>query len=184
MGLRKVLFIIGGATFACLLICVAVFFIGLRAARDSVHDDVANAVSSAISQQIAAVPRSNDPITIDISGEDIARQVAFQYNDDGLDINDIVVRFVSPDQVELGIDASGRDILYTATLGVENGELIVTNVDGNIRAVTFLLPGGRVGDALETGVNNALSAENLTLESLQVLGDRLRLVVVAGPTAS
>jgi hypothetical protein len=184
MGLRKVLFIIGGATFACLLICVVVLFIGVRAARNSVHDDVAHAISSAVAQQVTSVPRTNGPMTIELTADEIAQQVVRQYNDDGLDVNDLVVRFASPDQVIVGLDTGGRDITYTATLSAENGELVVTNIDGNIRAVTFLLPAGRLGDAVEDGVNDALSAANLSLESVDVLPDRLRLVVVDDETAS
>jgi hypothetical protein len=184
MGLRKVLFIIGGATFACLLICVVVLFIGLRAARNSVHDDVAHAVSSAVSQQVSSVPRTNEPMTIELTADDIARQVVLQYDDDGLDTNDLVVRFATPDQVIVGLDTGGRNITYTATLAAVNGELVVTNVDGNIRAVTFLLPAGRLGDAIEDGVNGALSAANLSLESVKVLPDRLQLVVAGNATAS
>lgn len=184
MGLRKVLLIIGGATFACLLICVAVLLIGLRAARNSVHDDVANAVSSAVAQQIAAVPRSNEPITIEITAEDIARQVTLQYEDDGMEIDDMVVEFLAPDQMIIGLSPEGRDIKYTATLAVEDGELVVTDIEGNIRAVTFLLPEGRVGDAIEVGVNDVLFAQNFVLESVTVTQDRLRLVVSTGPTSS
>jgi hypothetical protein len=184
MGLRKVLFIIGGATFACLLICVVVLFIGLRAARNSVHDDVAHAISSAVAQEISAAPRTSAPMTLDLSAADIAEQIALQYNDNDIDADNLVVRFSGPDQITVGLDTSGQDITYTATLSAEDGQLVVSNVDGNIRAVTFLLPGGRLGDAIEEGVNDALFAQNLSLESVDVLLDRLRLVVVNGETAS
>lgn len=184
MGLRKVLLIIGGATFACMLICVAVFLIGLRAARNSVHNDVANAISSAVDAQIASAPRISGPMTIEVTEDDIARQVVRQYTGDGLEMGDVVVEFVAPDQMIVGLNPGGRDIIYTATLGVNDGELEVIDIDGNIRAVTFLLPGGKVGDAIEDGINSALFAQNLTLDSIDIANNQMTLVVVTGPTSS
>jgi hypothetical protein len=184
MGLRKVLLIIGGATFACMLICVAVFLIGLRAARNSIHDDVANAISSAVAVQITSAPRISGPMTIEVTEEDIVRQVVQEFNDDGLETGDVVVEFVAPDQMKIGLSPEGRDITYTATLGVDDGELKVIDIDGSIRAVTFLLPSGKVGDAIEEGVNDALFAQNLTLESIDITNNQMTLVVMTGPTDS
>ncbi|CAN5543360.1 hypothetical protein BH09CHL1_BH09CHL1_22400 [soil metagenome] len=184
MGLRKVLLIIGGATFACMLICVAVFLIGLRAARNSVHDDVANAISSAVAVQVDSAPRVSGPMTIEVTEEDIARQIVQQYNDDGLEMGDVVVEFVAPNQMTVGLSPDDRNITYTATLGVDDGELDVIDIDGNIRAVTFLLPGGRVGDAIEDGVNDALFSQNLILESIDITNNQMTLIVTNGPTGS
>jgi hypothetical protein len=184
MGLRKVLLIIGGATFACMLICVAVFLIGLRAARNSIHNDVAGAISSAVAIQISSEPRISGPMTIEVTEEDIVRQIVQEYNDDGLETGDVVIEFVAPDQMRIGLSPEGRDITYTATLGVVRGELKVIDIDGSIRAVTFLLPSGKVGDAIEDGVNDALFAQNLTLQSLDITNNQMTLVVATGPTDS
>lgn len=184
MGLRKVLFIIAGATFACLLICGVVLFIGLRAARDSVRDDLAQAISTSVSRQIAANPRTANAMTLTITTDELARQFAAQYGDDGPNVDDIVVNLFAPDQMVIGLTIETRDVTYTASLEARNGELNVTEVEASNDAVRFLLPGGKVADGIETGVNEALAAANLELQSIEITRGALILEVVTGPTVS
>jgi hypothetical protein len=184
MGLRKVLLIIAGATFACLLICAVVFVIGLRAARDSVHDDLAHAISTSVSQRIDANPRSANAMTLTIDADELARQLAAQNGNDGPSTDDIVVYLFAPDQIVIGLHVESRDITYTASLEARDGKLYVTDIDASHSAARFLLPVGKVADGIETGVNDALFAANLELQSLEITQGQLILEVVTGPTTS
>jgi hypothetical protein len=184
MGLRKVLLIIAGATFACLLICSAVLFFSLRAARDSVHDDVASAITLALMDELNAKPRTANPVTVRLDANDLASRIAFQYSDEDLQVDDIVVRMESPNTIIIGLQVDTRDIVYRATLGVRDGKLDVTGISSSSALARFLLPNGEVAGGIEKGVNDVLTGQNYELQSVSTATDTLVLVLIPGGTST
>lgn len=184
MGLRRVLLIIAGATFACLLICSAVLFFSLRAARNSVHDDVASAITLALMDELNTQPRTAGPVTIRLTADDLASRIAFQYSDEDLQANDIVVRMESPNTIVIGLQIDTRDIVYRATLGVRNGELDVMAISSSSAFARFLLPNSEVAGGIEKGVNDVLTRQHYELQSVTAANDTLVLVLLPGDTST
>jgi hypothetical protein len=151
---------------------------------NSVHDDLARAISNTVAQQVAQQSRSSNVTTLTITEAALTEQIGQQLDNDGLSSDDVVVYIYSPNQLVIGLQFDSREITYTAELGVRNGQLVVEDIEANEDLVRRLLPEGKVGDGIEDGVNEALFAENLELQSVTTTTGRLILEVATGPTSS
>lgn len=183
MGARKILLVLGGALLACLVICVVIGFVTVRGIRSGIEDSLEEGVGTVVAEQIGAAG-SPAPGTYVINEGDILDQIEQQLEQDGANIDNLVVRIHPGNVIEIGFDSEGQGVTYEGTLSAENGELRVSGMEASSGLLDFLVPGDRVAAGIENGVNDYLFANNLTLTSVSSEPGALTLVVEQGQTFS
>jgi hypothetical protein len=183
MSARKIILILGGALMACLLICVVLFFVTIRGVRsgieDSLQDGMGTVVAGRIGQSGAAAPG-----TYVITDAEILTRIEQELDNDGANIDNLVVLIHPDNRIEIGFDSEGQDVTYDGTISAEEGELRVHGMEASSDLLNFLVPGGRVASGIEDGVNGYLLSNNLILASVSSEPGALTLVVEQGSTAS
>ena len=183
MSARKILLILGGALLACLVICVVLGFVTVRGIRTGIENSLEDGVGTVVAERIGAAG-AGAPGTYVINEQDILGQIEQQLEDDGANIDNLVVRIHPGNLIEIGFDSEGQGVTYEGTLSAVNGELRVDGMEASSSVLNFLVPGGRVATGIENGVNGYLLANNLTLASVSSEPGALTLVVERGDTSS
>ena len=104
-------------------------------------------------------------------------QLNAELSDEGARIDDLFIRVLPGNRIELGITSEGQDLEYSATLNAVNGRLDVTDVEASNSFLNFIAPGSRIANGLEDGVNSYLDDSNLTLTSLTTTDGEITLVL-------
>lgn len=183
MSARKIVLILGGALLACLLICVVLGFVTIRGIRTGIEDSVQDGIGTVVAEQIGASGAAA-PGTYVITEADILGQIEQQLEDEGANIENLVVRILAGNRVEIGFDSEGQDVTYNGTITAVDGELRVDDMEASNSLLDFLVPGDRVASGIEHGVNDYLAANNLRLGSVTSEPGELTLVVEQGDTFS
>jgi hypothetical protein len=183
MSARKIVLILGGALLACLLICVVVGFVTVRGIRSGIEDSVQDGISTVVAEQIGATGAAA-PGTYVITEADILGQIERQLEGDGANIDNLVVRILTGNQIQIGFDSEGQGVTYDGTISAEDGALRVNDMEASSGLLDFLVPGDRVATGIENGVNDYLLTNNLVLASVSSEPGELTLVVEQGDTFS
>jgi hypothetical protein len=183
MSARKIVLILSGALLACLLICVVVTFVTVRGIRTGIEESLEEGMGTVVAGRIGETGAAA-PGTYVITEGEILGQIEQQLDNEGASIENLVVRILPGNQIEIGFDSEGQDVTYNGTLAVEDGELRVNGMEASNNLLNFLVPGGRVASGIEDGVNEYLFANNLVLASVSSEPGELTLVVEHGSTAS
>ena len=183
MSNRTVLLIIAGALGACLLICVVIGFFGARSLRSGVSNNVADGVSTVVAERLS-VNGAAAPGTYVITQQELLDRINTALNDANTDVNDLVVQIHPGNQIEIGFKSQDQNLTYTGTVAAVNGKFDVQKMElhgaGSLGGVVnIIIPGSRVGGAIEKGVNTYLAESNLKLESVSSEEGKMTLVVVA-----
>lgn len=151
-----------------LLCCVVGWFVGIPRLRDSIEGDLSEAVSTEVSQQIG--PADIEPGTYTISVTDMQRQLASTLNTQNIEDFDISVDSTG---MSISFVSSGQTIGYSGVPIAQNGELVMDNMTVDNDVLGFFMPADRLGDAIESGVNNYFDAQGLDIGSLELGNDEL-----------
>ena len=176
LSTSKVLLIIFGALGACLLICVVAGFFLVRSIQSGFENVVEDGISAVVEEQIGGIGTAQ-PGTYVITTNQILSQLNNELSSQGARIDELFVRILPGNRIELGIAAEGQDLDYTATLSAVNGRLEVTNIEASNSFLNLIAPGSRIANGLEAGVNGYLEANNLSLTSLSTTDGELTLVI-------
>ena len=172
----KVLLIVFGALGACLLICVVVGFFMFRSIQSGFENVVERGMNAALVETIGDAG-AVQPGTYTLSTAQMLDQLNAELADEGARIDDLFIRVLPGNRIELGITSEGQDLEYSATLNAVNGRLDVTDVDASNSFLNFIAPGSRIANGLEDGVNSYLDESNLTLTSLTTTDGEITLVL-------
>lgn len=176
LSTRRVLLIVFGALGACLLICVIGGFFLIRSIQGGFETVVEDGISAVVEEQIGATGAAQ-PGTYVITTDDILTQLNTELTEGGANIDELFVRILPGNRIELGIESEGQDLEYTATLNAVDGRLDVSDIEASNSFLNFIAPGSRIADGFEAGVNNYLEANGLTLTSISTTDGELTLVV-------
>lgn len=163
MRRRGCLIGLGGSFGLLLLCCVVGYFVGIPRFRDSVGDGISEAVSTEVAGQIGT--GQIGPGTHRLSVADLQRQLATQVS--GENVEDLGIS-VTPQGLSLSFSANGQQIGYSGTPVAQNGQFVMNDMTVDNDALAFFLPADKLGDAIESGVNNYFAAQGLSIGSLQL----------------
>ncbi len=168
MNRRGCLIAVGVIAGLLLLCCILFWFVGIPRFQDQIVNEVSDGLSTEIANQVDTAPGTLDPGTYTISLSDLEQQVNAQLATDN-STSDFVMT-TEGDLVKVGFSANGQDLVYTGRPVVENGEIVIQDMQVDNDVMGFLLPAGKVATLIENGLNDYLSSRGLQAESIE-LGD-------------
>jgi hypothetical protein len=74
------------------------------------------------------------------------------------------------DLIRVGFSTNGQDLVYTGRPVVENGQIVIQDMEVDNGVLNFFLPADKVSRLIENGLNDYLAARGLQAESL-ILGE-------------
>lgn len=163
----------GGFFGLVLLCCLVGYFVAVPRFRDSVGEGIAESVSTEVSGQIGTGQIT--PGTYKLSVKELQRQLETQL--DGQNVEDLGIS-VDPNGLSLAFTANGQRIGYSGTPVVENGRFVLNDMTVDNDVLGFILPADKLGDAIESGVNDYFSAQGLAIGSLQLGEDEITIEAV------
>jgi len=180
---RKVLLIIGGALLVCLLICCTVVFFGGRSLRSGLSNNIEDGIGTVVAERLS-INGTAAPGTYVITQDELLDRITTSLNNSNTDVNDLVVQINPGNQIEIGFKSQSQYLTYKGTVAAVDGKFDVQKMElngaGSLGGViNVVIPGGKIGGAIENGVNGYLAQNNLKLESVTSEAGKLTLVVVA-----
>ena len=163
----------GGFFGLLLLCCVAGYFVGVPRFRDAVGDGIAGSVSTEVAGQIGTGQLA--PGTYTLSVTDLQQQLAAQVS--GQNVEDLGIS-VTPEGLSLSFSANGQQVGYSGVPVAQNGRFVMTDMTVDNDALAFFLPADRLGEAVESGVNDYFAAQGLAIDSLRLGVDEITLEAV------
>ena len=178
----------------CLMGCLAALIIaGLAAAfigfgivrpllKDEIGDELGRVVATQIAEQLA--PGDGTPEltagTYTISAAEINDEL--QANSDAYDPLESPEITIDPDGIELSFEAFGRESSYRGGVAVQNGRIVLTDVEASGLAER-VLPADDVQEILELELNEYVADAGLIVEDVELSDGELILTTAsAGPT--
>lgn len=159
-----------------LVICLGLgWFVGVPRIRDSVSHGIQEGIGTQISRELGVANVGSGEHTINLST--IAGQMQTQLKDAG--IEDITLTG-DGQFLYLSMTSRGSKAVYSGKPEVVNGKLVMTDMSTSNNVLGFFMPAGRLGDAIELGVNNYFAAQGQRIVSLAI--DTTTLSVVTEPT--
>lgn len=180
----------GGCVMGCLAILIiaglAAAFVGLGIVRplvkDEIGDELGRVVATQVVQQLA--PGNGTPDltagTYTISAAEINDELRGSTDDFGpLDSPEITI---DPDGLTLSFEAFGRESSYRGGVAVENGRIVLTDVEASGLAQR-VLSAGDVQEILEQELNAYIADAGLIVENVELSDGELILTTAsAGPS--
>jgi hypothetical protein len=173
MRRRGCLWGVGGVLGLLLLCCGLGWFVAIPRVQDGIRDELADNLATNVATQIAAQLPSGQQIepgeyVISIAGieEEIAR------NFDQASVEDLSIS-TSNGHLVVTMGSGGQTIEYSGVPVAEDGRLVMTDMRENNDVASFFLPADKLGDAIERGVNEYFSTQNVQIDDIQLSGDEL-----------
>lgn len=168
MRRRGCLIALGSMMGLLLLCCVVSWFVGIPRFRDSIEGDLANSISTEVSDQIdlADIGPGRYPISVADMQQQLAGTLSSQ-NVENFDIS------VDPDGMTIRFTANGQTAGYSGVPIAEDGQLIMENMEVDNGVLGFFMPADRLGSAIESGVNNYFDAQGLDVGGVELGNDKI-----------
>lgn len=156
-----------------LLCCVVGWFVGIPRFRDAIESDLSNSISTEVADQIdlADIGPGRYPISVADMQQQLAGTLSSQ-NVENFDIS------VNPDGMTISFTSNGQTVGYSGVPVAENGQLIVENMEVDNGVLGFFMPAERLGNAIETGVNNYFDAQGLDIGGVELGNDEIIIEAV------
>ncbi|MGC4105786.1 MAG: hypothetical protein QM753_05420 [Thermomicrobiales bacterium] len=152
-----------------LVICVGLgWFVGVPRIRDSVSHSIEHGISTQVAQELGSVNVGAGPHTLDLTT--IANQLHGQLGNAGVD--KITLRGDGT-RLYLGLTSRRSDAIYSGIPTVVDGKLVMTDMTSSNNVLGFIISPGRLGDAIEAGVNTFFSQQGLRIVEVEVGTDSL-----------
>ena len=168
---RGCLFGVGGVLLLLLVCCLLGWFVAIPRIQDDIRDQLAdNLATNVASQMSSRIPAGHqlEPGQYTISVTDIEREIAQNFNQTQVDSLAISA---ANGELRLTVESGGRSFSYSGVPVAENGELVMRDMRADNDVASFFLPAGKLGDAIEQGVNQYFATQNLDISGLQLNGD-------------
>lgn len=161
----------------CLVASGLVYFVGLPRFQDGARDEIRDAISTEVAQQIPSTGGTADPGTYTLSEAELQQGLAENF--DVQNVDNVLIQ-ITPAGLAFILDAnSGDDVTYSGVPVAVNGRLEMTNMESNEGIFDFIFPADELGKAIEDAVNNYLEQNNLQVDSVELIDGELTLVTVA-----
>lgn len=146
-----------------LICCGLVWFVAIPQLRNSIDDGLSEAVGTELSDQIpdSTIGPGEYTFSLGLLQDDIAQNADIQNVDDFLISS-------SGDRLEIGFVTGEQQLGYSGRPVVENGELVLEDMQVDNGVLGFVLPADRLGNAIEDGVNEYFAAQGLEIASLEL----------------
>lgn len=149
--------------------CLVLLFVGVPRFQNSLKNEMAHALSTEVAVQVPDTKLNGGTYTISLA--ELQNKLSSSVNSNG--VNGITLTS-NGQQLELAIATSGNNrVSYTGTPTVQNGRLVMEDMQTNNSTLGFFMPADKLGNAIENGVNDFFKANNLTITSLKVQGDQI-----------
>jgi hypothetical protein len=149
--------------------CLVLLFVGVPRFQNSLKNEMAHALSTEVAVQVPDSQLGGGTYTISLA--ELQQKLTGSVNSNG--VNGITLASRGQ-QLELSIETSGNNkVSYTGTPTVQNGRLVMADMQTSNSTLGFFMPADKLGNAIENGVNDFFSANNLKMTSLQVQGDKI-----------
>ncbi len=172
---RTALIVILSILGLCLLVCVGGVVYAFTqigpGIRDSVSELTSTEVASQLDQAGAARP-GNYVITDEELTAGINRQLAADGNSGSIQGVEVAI---DPTGIEIVIDLGGQTAGYRAGLGVEDGEIRVTDPEADAGIIGNLIPTDWIAGGLQDGLNAYFEANNLTVTSIELAQGQVQI---------
>jgi hypothetical protein len=177
MNRRGCLIAVGVIAGLGLLCCVLLWFVAIPRFQDEIVDEVSLGLSTEIANQVDTAPGTLEPGTYTVSLADLERQINAQLASD--DSASDFVMTTEGDQIRVGFSASGQDLVYTGRPVVENGQIVIEDMEVDNGVLNFFLPADKVARLIENGLNDYLGARGLQAESISLADGEITFTAVA-----
>lgn len=175
---RGCLFGLVGAFGLCVVGCGLLYFLALPNIRDSVQSALEDGMTTVVAGQIPAIDGVALPDTYEITQEELQQSIAANLGSGTMDDIQLTIDPVTGFSIGLS-SQGGQGATYTGLPTVEDGKLVLTNMESSDGFLDFVVPADRIGDAIEDAVNGYLAANGLTIQSLEVLDGKIDIVTAA-----
>jgi hypothetical protein len=176
MNRRGCLIAVGVIAGLGLLCCVLLWFVGIPRFQDEIVNEVSQGLSTEIANQVDSAPGTLDPGTHTISLVDLERDINAQLATDD-SASDFVIT-TAGDLVEVGFSTNGQDLVYTGRPVVENGQIVIQDMEVDNGFLNFILPADKVANLIENGLNDYLDARGLQAESVSLADGEITFTAV------
>ena len=171
---RWVWFAVFGPLALCLACGTLGYFVAWPRVADAIDDqreqvsrEVADSLRLSLTSSLLDVPADAEQVRFDGRDLDINNVIVFSSEDealsgietgtDGTSIYGFVTR-ITPDRIAL---LSGEEVVYSGVPAVEDGQIVMTQVEASDAFMAMLLTGDGFADAFESGINDALASHGL-----------------------
>jgi hypothetical protein len=164
-----------------LVCCLLGWFVAIPRIRDDIRDQLADNLATNVASQLSAQVPAGQQLEAGeyaISVTDIEREIAQNFNQSQVDSLAISA---ANGELRLTVESGGQSFNYSGVPVAENGELEMTDMRADNDVASFFLPAGKLGEAIEQGVNQYFATQNLDISDIQVTGDDI--VVQAVPSS-
>lgn len=159
----------------CLGGWVLLWYAGLPAVRGEVRADLVEGVGTEIARNLPAASAVGiAPGSYVITAADLEQALGANFTGGG-SVQGLSID-ISPAGVSLGITAEGgQAATYTGVPATADGRLILRDMRSDNEVLEFFLPAQELGQAIADGVNQALAADRLILEGVELSDGRIEL---------
>ncbi|MCC6791532.1 MAG: hypothetical protein IT336_07610 [Thermomicrobiales bacterium] len=176
---RGCFIVVIGMLVLCLVACGAGYFIGLPRFQESARNEIRDAISTEVAQQIPSIDGSAEPGSYTLNEAELQEGLA--QNFDVQSVDNLQIR-ITPTAIEFVLDADGgEDISYTGVPVAVNGRLEMTNMESSEGFFDFFFPADELGRAIEEAVNTYLSQNGLQVDAIELADGEMTIVTVATP---
>ncbi len=165
---RTALIVILSVIGLCLLICVGGVVYAFTQIGPGIRDSVSDLTSTEVATQLdqaGAVRPGNYVITAQELTTGINQQLASDSESDTIQGVEVMI---DPSGIEIVIDLGGQTAGYQAGLGVEDGEIRVTDPQADAGIIGNLIPTDWIAGGLQDGLNAYFEANDLTVTSVEL----------------
>jgi hypothetical protein len=168
----RILMITAGVLLGLCILCVGLgYFVAIPRVTDGVEAGVDQAVATYVVPQIAGIDVTPEAGTYTLTEDDINNQI----QTGNADLQDL--RFlITPAGLELRFGEQGQDVAYTAQVSAVDGKIDIqaAELDG---IPTWIIPTGAISNGLESGINDYLAENNLTVSSITMQDGSMTMVL-------
>lgn len=170
---RGCLFVVGGVLLLLLVCGLLGWFVAIPRIRDDIRDQLADNLATNVASQLSArIPAGQhlEPGEYTISVADIEREIAQNFNQSQIDALAISA---ADGELRLTVESGGQSFSYAGVPVAENGQLVMTDMRADNDVASFFLPAGKLGEAIEQGVNQYFAAQSLDISGIQLNGGNI-----------
>ncbi len=145
-----------------IVVCVGVvWFVAIPKVRDGITGGVAHSLSTEVANQFVGTPAKAGTYTLSVA--DLNKQ--FEQHVEAVNNANIMV---DSTHLSLSFTNNSQTFGYSGTPTAKDGKLVMENMKVDNSTLGWFLPAGKLGQAIETGVNDYFASQGLQIESLQL----------------
>ena len=175
--MKKILLISLGTLLVLCVACVgALYFVVLPRSQNAIAEQFHDGMATVVSRQIAASPAAAGEYVI--TQDELTASLVNKVNGSSGASVDGVQTIISPAGIEILIKSDNNVWTVDIAVAAESGGLAVTKIKSDNWLVKRLMPDDKLKEAIEEGVNSALTDQRLSLTDLTLESGQMTLITV------